>query len=185
MSSSPFVFPQGSGGQAIHTMAVQARREAKEIPASVNASLLPIIPRITTLTRKYARVTATLPHIWNSEALAVPGDGDDGQSIVFVSMDGTSSDNSNILTWQILRNGVVVASCWAQNPWDNLASRTPHQYGMWAGLADPGDLFTLRCGLGNGDIGTVGATDDVTFTLTAIHYRQQAGTQNTKETDDD
>ena len=185
MSSSPFVFPQGTGEQALHTMAVQARREAKEIPASVNASLLPLIPRITTRTRKYPRVTAALPATWTSEELTVPDYADDGQSIVFVSMDGTSPDNERILTWQIQRNGVVVASCWAQNPWDNLASLNPHQYGMWAGPAVPGDRFTLRCGMGNGPVGMVGTTNDVTFTLTTIHYQQQAGTQNTKETNND
>lgn len=181
--SSPFVFPIGSGAQALHGMGVQARREAKEIPASVLGSLMPLIPRITTLTLHFDQVSSTIPDFWISQELQVPEYRDEGRSIVFASMDGTSVGNESILTWQILRNGVTVAECIAQDPWDNLGSKNPHQYGMWAGPADPGDRFALRCGLGKGDLGMTGSSRDVTFALTAVHYRQQAGSQDGKEAD--
>ena len=183
--SGPFVFPTGSGAQALHGMGVQLRREERELPASVLASIMPLIPHISTLTLRYDQVSAAIPNIWTSSELSVPDYGDGGQSIVFVTMDGTSAGSDHMLTWQILRNGSAVAQCAAQDLWDALGSKTPHQYGMWSGPADPGDRFTLRCALGSGDVGMTGISKDVTFTMTDVHYRQQAGTQNTKETDDD
>lgn len=179
--SSPFVFPTGSGAQALHGMGVQARREAREIPASVLASILPLIPRISTLTLRYDMVSSAIPDFWTSQELRVPEYVDEGRSIVFASMDGTSVGTDCMLTWQILRNNVTVADCQAQDPWDNLGNDNPHQYGMWAGPADPGDRFSIRCGLGNGDLGMTGSSKDVTFALTIIHYRQQAGPQDSKE----
>lgn len=183
--SSPFFFPISSGAQALHGMGVQARREAKEIPASVLASLTPLIPHISSLTLHFDQVSSAIPNFWTSPELLVPKYGDEGRTIAFVSMDGTSVGNSLMLTWQILRNGITLADCHAQDPWDNLGSANPHQYGMWAGPAKPGDRYTLRCGLGNGDLGMTGSSKDVTFSLTAIHYRQQAGSQDSKEAGND
>lgn len=179
--SSPFVFPTGSGAQALHGMGVQARREARELPASVLASILPLIPRITTETLHYDQVSSSIPDFWTSPEMRVPEFGDEGRSIVFVTMDGTSVGDDCVLTWHILRNGVTVANCQAQDLWDNLGTANPHQYGMWAGPASPGDRFSLNCGLGNGDLGMTGSSKDVTFSLTVIHYRQQAGPQDSKE----
>lgn len=179
--SSPFVFPTGSGAQALHGMGVQSRRESRENRASVLASILPLIPRISTRTVQYGQVSTAIPNLWTSQELEVPEYGDEGKSIVFVSMDGTSLGSEFILTWQILRNGVTLAECRTQDLWDGLASTDPHQYGMWAGPADPGDKFSIRCGLGNGDQGMSGSSKDVTFSLTIIHYRQQAGSQDSKE----
>lgn len=179
--SGPFVFPTGSGTQALHGMGVQLRREARELPASVLASLAPLIPRINTLSLHFDQVSAAIPNIWTSPELQVPEYGDEGRSIVFVTMDGTSAGSEYVLTWQILRNGSTVAQCAAQDLWDALGSSDPHQYGMWSGPANPGDRFTLRCALGSGDAGMAGTSRDVTFTLTEVHYRQQAGYQDSKE----
>lgn len=44
MSSSPFNFPYGDGRQVLHDMSVQSRRAERELPASMLAALLPLIP---------------------------------------------------------------------------------------------------------------------------------------------
>lgn len=180
--SGPFVFPTGSGAQALHGMGVQLRREARELPASVLASILPLIPRITTMTLSYDRVQTVLPGIWSSDALTVPVMGDGGQDIVFAAMQGQVDDDNHIHQIQIQRNDLVVAECPAQGLYSNLGvGKDARHFGMWAGPADPGDRFMLRAGQPDGDMGTVGVTKDVTFSLTVIHYRQQAGSQDFKE----
>lgn len=173
MSSSPFLFPAGDGRQALHEMGVQSRRSQVEIPASVRASILPVIPVFAVQTKSYARVSAGIQDFWKSDVLSVPKAEDDGQSIAFVSMDGTSVGNDWMLTWQIMRNDVVVCVCDTQNPFDGLGNgNAPHQYGIWAGPVEPGDRFRLRCGLGNGPTGSTGTTTGVDFTLTSIRFRQ-------------
>lgn len=172
-SGSPFIFPHGNSVQALHGMGVQSRRAAKELPASVRDSLLPIIPVFSVQTKAYARVSAGIQDFWMSDVLSVPVSESGGRSISFVSMDGTSVGNELMLTWQIMRNDVVVCVCDTQNAFDGLGNGdAPHQYGIWAGPVEPGDRFRLRCGLGNGPAGSAGSSADVTFTLTSIRFRQ-------------
>lgn len=182
--SGPFVFPNGSGAQALHGMGVQLRREARELPASVLASILPLIPRITTKTLRYDRVQTVLPGIWSSDALTVPVMADGGQDIVFVTMDGQVTNSSLINIFQILRNGLTVAQCQTQGMYGNMGvGDSARHFGIWAGPADPGDRFTLRAGQSSGDVGTTAITSDVQCSMTVIHYRQQAGPQDSKEAD--
>lgn len=173
MSSSPFVFPHGDGRQSLHGMGVQSRRAEREQPASMLAALLPIIPVFTVQTQTYGRVTGGIQDFWLSDTLSVLASDGDGKCIAFVSMDGTSVGNDWMLTWQIMRNDVVVCVCDTQNAFDGLGNGSaPHQYGIWAGPVSPGDQFRLRCGLGNGPAGSTGSSTNVAFTLTSIYFKQ-------------
>lgn len=180
--SSPFVFPAGPGAQALHGIGVQSRRQARELPASVLDSILPLIPRITTMTLRYDRVQTVLPGIWSSDALTVPVMGDGGMDIVFVSMEGQVTDSSLINIFQILRSGQTIAQCQTQGMYGNMGvGDSARHFGIWAGPASPGDQFTLRAGQSSGDPGTIAVTEHVQWSLTVIHYRQQAGSQDSKE----
>lgn len=173
MSSSPFTFPHAGSMQALHEMGVQLRRSEKEIPASVRASLIPLIPVFTLQTRTYGLVENVIPDIWNSETLKVPFTDDAGFDLAFVSMDGTADgSHDTMLYFQIMRNGLAVADCGVQGLWDVLGSDTPHQFGMWAGQVEPGDSFSLRAAQSNGDPGSKAVSTDVTLSLTGIHFTQ-------------
>ncbi|MCT6900905.1 MAG: hypothetical protein M3Z40_07645 [Bifidobacterium sp.] len=175
MSSSPFMFPTGDGRQSLHDMSVQSRRAEREIPASVRDSLLPIIPRFTMQTKTYDRVDNKSPEIWRSDSISVPYPGSDGLDVAFAGMDGTAhleDDTAGLLSFQILRNGMVAVECGAQDLYDVFGSSTPHQYGMWAGPVSPGDVFFMRAAQTNGDDGLKALSTGVRFYVATIHFKQ-------------
>lgn len=176
MSSSPFNFPYGDGRQVLHDMSVQSRRAERENPASVRDSLLPIIPRFTMQTKTYDRVDNKIPEKWQSDSISVPYPDSDGLDIAFAGMDATAhlenADIIGLLSFQILRNGVVAVQCGTQDLYDVFGSSTPHQYGMWAGPVSPGDVFSMRAAQTNGTDGFKALSTGVRFYVATVHFKQ-------------
>ena len=171
MSSSPFVFPHSS--QDLHEMGLQGRRLGRELPASISDSILGVAAKGTVQALKYASIKATLPDIWYSDTLTVPRPDRPGMVFAFATLTAIQEGLDAYLVVQILRNGSVVCDSSLQGATDNLAAGpNPPIYGSWANLVGPGDAFGIRCGIGNGDIGTSATATDVTLSLATINFPQ-------------